>query len=204
MNMLAHDIEVINEDGKTIYYNIIVDGDELEVTFKNNEGYIDEYNRGYFTSEKYKDTIRIPENVYYEENVYRVTRIGEYSFCYGNKNIYNRDTSHELYILMPNSIKSIGIYAFAGRTFNGWWSSNGTIHLSESLETIEDYAFYKCGIDRVFIPNSVVTIGDFAFDEISINSLFLGNSVNFIGKGAFKGNNIESISSSNITLNSGG
>ena len=65
---LAHDIEVQNTDGKTIYYNYINEGKELEVTFRGSKYY--EYNNEYI------GTIVIPEEVTYLDQTRKVTSIG--------------------------------------------------------------------------------------------------------------------------------
>ena len=53
----AHDIEVKNADGVTIYYNYFNNGTELEVTFRGN-------NRDYYSNE-YQGNVVIREEVTY-------------------------------------------------------------------------------------------------------------------------------------------
>ena len=62
----AYDIEVMNIDGITIYYNYINDGKELEVTYKD-----------YY---KYEGNVVIPEEVIYMNRTRKVTSIGEGAF----------------------------------------------------------------------------------------------------------------------------
>lgn len=64
----AHDIEVQNGDGVTIYYNYINDGNKLEVTFRGTS--YDEY------SDEYTGNVVIPEEVTYMNSTYSVTSIG--------------------------------------------------------------------------------------------------------------------------------
>ena len=69
INAFAHDIEVKNADGVTIYYNYINNGTELEVT----------------SGQRYQGNIVIPEEVTYMTRTRKVTSIGYEAFrgCYG-------------------------------------------------------------------------------------------------------------------------
>ena len=90
----AHDIEVQNADGVTIYYNYINDGTELEVTFRGS---------GYYSNE-YQGNVAIPEEVTYMNRTRKVTSIGKNAFtlCSGLTSI-----------TIPNSLTSIGSSAFS-------------------------------------------------------------------------------------------
>ena len=90
----AHDIEVANADGVTIYYNFINEQTELEVTYKGSSYYYADY----------AGNVVIPESVIYEYNAYPVTSIGDYAF-------YQCSGLTELTI--PGSVTSIGDYAFS-------------------------------------------------------------------------------------------
>ena len=69
---LAHDIEVNNEYGVTIYYNIINNAKELEVTYRGDD---------YHTySDRYSVFVDIPEEVTYMGRTMKVTSIGQYAF----------------------------------------------------------------------------------------------------------------------------
>jgi hypothetical protein len=60
---------------------------------------------------------------------------------------------------IPNSVESIGEYAFCG------YSSMTSITIPNSVESIGDYAFNGCsGLTSITIPNSVKSIGEEAFD----------------------------------------
>ena len=93
----AHDIEVKNADGVTIYYNYFNNGTELEVTFRGSS-----YND---YSNEYQGNVAIPEEVTYMNRTRKVTSIGNYAFYYCSKL-----TS----ITIGNSVKSIGGWAFDG------------------------------------------------------------------------------------------
>ena len=84
-------------------------------------------------------------------------------------------------IEIPNSVTSIGDYAFTG-------TSLASIEIPNSVITIGDNAFSGCGeLTSVRIPNSVISIGDYIFSYCSsLTSLTIGNSVKHIGISAFK------------------
>ena len=93
VNVLAYDIAVENADGKTIYYNYINNGNELEVT------YLDYFDN----SSAYQGDVVIPEEVTQMSITRRVTSIGERAFC---------ECSGLTSITIPNSVTSIGRDAF--------------------------------------------------------------------------------------------
>ena len=136
--VFAYDIAVANADGKTIYYNYINNGTELEVT---NDG-------SSFT--EYSGNIVIPETVNIMNHSRKVTSIGSAAFSgHGSSNLTS--------VTIPNSVTSIG-----------------------------NYAFYNCGLKSVTIPNSVTSIGSYAFEGCSgLTSMTIGNGVTSIGFEAF-------------------
>ena len=82
---------------------------------------------------------------------------------------------------IPNSVTSIGDYAFEGS------SSLTSVTIPTSVTSIGDYAFADCSsLISVTIPNSVISIGYLAFyDCSSLASVTISNSVTSIGWSAF-------------------
>jgi hypothetical protein len=198
----AHDIEVQNADGVTIYYNYTSDGTELEVTFRG------PYSNSY--SNEYKGSVVIPEEVTYMGSTRKVTSISNDAFS----NCGNLTS-----ITIPHSVKSIGDYAFWKCSFlrkvivpdiASWcgikfgydeanplyyarhlYSDENTeikdLIIPDGVTSIGYEAFYYCsGLTSVTISNSVTSIGEYAFYECSgLTSVTIGNSVTSIAKRAF-------------------
>lgn len=94
----GYDIAVENEDGVILYYNYINDGTELEVTYEYFSNNRDEY-----VGTK-AEIINIPDTVLYYNRKRAVTRIGDYSFSYGDNpkrvSEYNKSTK---IVTIPNT-----------------------------------------------------------------------------------------------------
>ena len=185
----AHDIEVKNADGVTIYYNYFNNGTELEVTFRGSS-----YND---YSNEYQGNVAIPEEVTYMNRTRKVTSIGNYAFYYCSKltsvTIPNSVTSIELgtfsgcsgltSINIPNSVTSIGSGAFYD------CSSLTSVTIPNSVTSIRNSAFFGCSsLTSITIPNSVTSIGSWAFFGCSsLTSITIPNSVTSIEESAFSG-----------------
>ena len=137
----AHDIEVQNGDGKTIYYNFTNDGTELAVTFQGN--YYLEY------KDEYRGNVVIPQEVCYMNSTYKVTSVGQGAFyeCTGLTSV-----------IIPNSVTKIGVFAF-------WHCYSLTsVTIPNSVTSIGERAFEGCTrFSSVTMGNSVTSIGKNAF-----------------------------------------
>ena len=160
----AHDIEVKNADGVTIYYNYTRNGTELVVTFRGGKYDTD--------PSEYTGNIVIPDEVSYLNITRKVTSIGEFAF---------RDCKNLTAVTIGNSVTSIGNYAF------GYCFNLTSITIGNSVKYIDSYAFYSCtGLTSVTIPNSTIGIGSDAFrDCTNLSSITIGNNVTSIGIRAF-------------------
>jgi hypothetical protein len=91
----AHDIEVQNAEGKTIYYKWVDNKTALAVSYRGN--YDSHYNN------EYSGNVIIPDYVEYDGITYSVTSIGSSAF-YGCSGLTS--------VTIPNSVISIGSSAF--------------------------------------------------------------------------------------------
>ena len=176
----AHDIEVQNGDGVTIYYNYINDSTELEVTFRGSSYDSD--------SDRYTGSIVIPEKVTYVNRAYEVTSIGWYAF-YGCSDLTS--------ITIGNSVANIGRRAFSGCTsLNKVIVSDIAAWCGIKFDTLSGanplsyaqhlYSDENTEIKDLIIPNSVTSIGKHAFLDCSyLTSVTISNSVTSIGERAF-------------------
>ena len=84
-------------------------------------------------------------------------------------------------IIVPNSVTSIGDYAF----YN--CKKLTSITIPNSVTLIGDYTFGNSGLKSIIIPNSVTSIGDFAFRNCTkLTSVTISNSVTTIRRGTFR------------------
>ena len=91
-------------------------------------------------------------------------------------------------IILPESITSIGSYAFYG------CSGITEIKLSENIISIGDVAFYGCsGITELKLPESITSIGECAFYNSSIKSFYIPKNLKSFSPGAFSSNYLEEI-----------
>ena len=115
----------------------------------------------------------IPSEVIYDKQTYRVTSIGFMAFSGGDF------TS----ITIPNSVTSIGEYAFGS-----CWKLT-TITIPEGVTSIEKGTFKYCDrLKSVTIPSKVTSIGESAFEFCGdLTSITIPENVTTIYSGAFFG-----------------
>ena len=120
------------------------------------------------------------------------------------KHLYSDENTEIKNLVIPNSVASIGDYAFCE------WTGLANVTIPNSVTSIGWSAFYKCSelisvsignsvtsigkhafcgcssLRSITIPNSVISIGDYAFEHCSgLISITIGNSVTSIGDSAF-------------------
>ena len=221
----AHDIEVKNADGVTIYYYYINDGKELEVTFRGDNS--DSY------SNEYQGNVAIPEEVTYMNRTRKVTSIGWLAFyeCTGltSVTIPNSVTSIDeraflecsglSSVTIPNSVTSIGENAFYGcsglkkvivkdiaawcgiKFYSPYGPYSNPLYYAKHIYSDEDTE-----ITNLIIPNSVTSIGELSFFYCKgLTSVTIGNSVTSIGGGAFSNcSSLTSVTIGNSVTSIGG
>ena len=206
-NVYAYDIMVNNDDGISIYYNIIKNGTELEVTYLVDPDYL----IAAFVEDvvNYRGALNIPETVTYMGVTRKVTAIGDYAFfkC--------RSLSS---VTIPASVSFIGENAFSEcrirsvhiSSIEAWFniqfenyysnplSSNAKFYVNgeelgdnlvipDGITAIRDYAFFaNNNIVSVTIPNSVTYIGNYAFAYCTyLASINIPNGVTYFGSYVF-------------------
>ena len=111
------------------------------------------------------------------------------AFIYEDHVLFNKDKTtlieyraKEKKYIIPNSVTTIGDWAFAG------CDSLTSINIPNSVTTIGNWAFKECeSLTNINIPNSVTTIGREAFSNCeSLTSINIPNSVTCIEEFAFK------------------
>lgn len=209
---VAHDIEVKNSDGVTIYYNWINDHQNLAVTSQG-------------SSQKYSGNVVIPESVEYEGKTYSVTEVDDYAFsscknltsitipasvifigndafrnCTGLKSVHISDIAAwcKINFYLAISYDNRGDMMISGNSSNPLSSAhhlflNGNevkdLIIPDGVTSIHNIAFDGCNnLTSVTITSNVNNIGYFAFRNCSsLTSLTIGNSVTTINDYAFFG-----------------
>ena len=164
-------IAEVNGSSNKICFRIIGDS-FVEVyrksPFENLQEEIDGYK-----SINYRGEIIIPETVKYDDNVFTVTKIGDYAF-------FCTDITS---VIIPKSAISIGESSFQA------CNKLKNVTIPESVVSIGQYAFTGC-TSIVFIesPNSVKDIGEFAFKYCdNLLSITIPSSMDSLKEGVFHG-----------------
>ena len=181
-NPYPYDFSAVNEDGVTIYYNIISKVDKTcEVTYRDS------------SYGCYSEVVNIPSEVSFLGQNYSVTTIGKSAFesCFVSSvtiptsvtliDHYAFERSWLESIIIPESVKIIGSSAFSS------CKSLTSIEIPNSIKVIDSGVFSYCtSLTNVRIPNSVTSIGNSAFSNCSsLTTLEIPNSVTSIGEQAF-------------------
>ena len=114
--------------------------------------------------------VKIPFMYKNGSNTYKVTQIGDRAF----------ENSPLESISIPNSITTIGSYAFDG------CSSLTSTTIPNSVITVSRNAFYGCSsMEYAMIPNSVTSIGQSAFAYSGIKFVVLPNTISSLGGSSY-------------------
>lgn len=154
----AQEFSKVCSTGQTIQYRVQSDQTTVEVI-------------GMDDVSSKSSVLNIPTIVAYGGRDYSVVSIGDEAFR----------GSELTSIIIPNSVQSIGAWAFA----NCW--SIVSITIPNSVTTIGEYAFYDCGnIISLTIPNSISSIENSTFSECpKLKNLTIPSTVTSIGRNAF-------------------
>lgn len=140
----------------------------------------------------------------------KITRIGVLAFdeCTNLKSVRYTGYTGDAGIALPDSVKTIGEYAFSDTgvtgtlelpknltaigysAFSGCTKLTGSLTIPTGVKKIEKNTFYKCGFTGTLtIPEGVTAIGESAFEGCSslTGPLTIPKGVTTIGESAFKG-----------------
>ena len=157
--IFAHDIEVTNSDGKTIYYNYNSDGSSVSVTFQGTSttSYPNEYS----------GEIVIPETVTYSGKTYSVTSIGSYAF-YGCSGLAS--------MTIPNSVTNIGSLAFYNTRIK-------SLTIGSGVQTIASDAFSYSSSTNSAKPVKVIWLTNTPPSGYSS----IGGKINYVPNNSYSG-----------------
>lgn len=121
----------------------------------------------------YTGDLVIPSSFLYEGETYLVTEIDQVSGLRGNKNLTS--------VVIPNSVTSIGEYAFYGCT------QLSSLEIPNSVTAIGKSAFYGCAnLESISLSNGISEIPEYMLSQcISLEYIDIPSGVVTIGEDAF-------------------
>ena len=211
---LCYELDEESKDCNGIYYTLNNDtmeamiGDDSEL--KNNAQYTPQQS-------EYDRTINLPDKVKKNGKIYMVTRVGQHAF---------EGSSGSWKIIIPDTVKSIGAYAFAGgfgyieigagvseigsMAFNSIYMflilnpnnkffrmEKGVLFDADMKTLIHCLPVSYSQRKTYIIPSTVTTVTDGAFMCTGLRKI-QADSVTQIGKEAFTGNDLQEVSVENV------
>lgn len=189
----AHDIEVKNADGVTLYCNYYKGNQQLVVTYKG-----DSWKSN---PERYTGNLVIPNTLNYDDKEYTIVAISDHVF-YGCKNLTSVNINSSVSTLLGytpgyrfygcTSLKSVtlsgAMMEILESDFEGC-SSLETLTIPEGIERIETNAFKNCSsLKNIQLPTTLTYyLGNGAFSGCtSLTYIKLPQGLKEIGEGAFR------------------
>ncbi|MBQ7521756.1 MAG: leucine-rich repeat protein, partial [Clostridia bacterium] len=103
-----------------------------------------------------------------------------------NEIIITKYTGTDTEVKIPSEIDGLPVTAIGDNVFQSWKSTLTSVTIPESVTSIGNYAFQGCmNLTSVTIPDSVVSIGDYAFHVSGLTSVTIPENVTSIGEEAF-------------------
>ena len=89
-------------------------------------------------------------------------------------------------VIIPTKYKNVPVTCIGKEAFYNCTSVR-QVTIPDSVTTIEDFAFFQCGLRDITIPEGVISIGRWAFAEcMAVGTITIPNSVTSIGDSAFR------------------
>ncbi|MDR0751806.1 MAG: leucine-rich repeat protein [Christensenellaceae bacterium] len=118
---------------------------------------------------------KVLAGLFYDAQYINITQDGYIIFDNDDQLILLTYKGSEKDLVLPDGITQISDNAFKLNT------KLKTVKLSESLEKIGNYAFYKSTLESISIPQSLIEIGDYAFFTYALSRIKIPNSVTKLG-----------------------
>lgn len=101
-------------------------------------------------------------------------------------------------VVLPDSVVSIGTWAFCEAGSYLPTGTGATIRLSSQLKSIGERAFYEAKIAEINIPDSITTISDAAFGSAKIASFKMPSNVDKVPESMFAYSTLAEIDLTNV------